>query len=171
MPTDCTLRPARLDDAPAIARLHVAVWRETYRHLAPAEAFAKLDEAVRLRSWTEILATPQPRQSALVAEYDGMLAGFGLAGPSAAAEFGGRAEVKYLYVDGRFQRRGIGRALLTRLRQDMAAVGFAGIALAVVNGNDRAVAFYEALGGRCVGRMTDPGPLWRSDNLLYAWDD
>ncbi len=34
-----------------------------------------------------------------------------------------------------------------------------------------AIAFYEALGGRKIGAYTDAGPMWRSDNLLYIWDD
>jgi len=41
----------------------------------------------------------------------------------------------------------------------------------VVNGNDHAIAFYQHLGGQRIGRYTDPGPIWRSDNLVYAWDD
>jgi hypothetical protein len=45
------------------------------------------------------------------------------------------------------------------------------VALGVVDGNDRAVAFYQHLGGRRIGRYTDAGPVWRSDNLAYAWDD
>lgn len=163
-------RQACADDAAAIARLHVEVWRATYRDLAPAEAHVALDEAMRRRRWDEILTAPQPRRSALVAESAGVLAAFGLAGQAEDPAFGGRAEVKFLYVDNRFQRRGLGRALLGRMRRDMAGAGFPGVALAVVVGNDRAIAFYEALGGRRIGRMTDPGPLWRSDNLLYAWD-
>ncbi|WP_312164905.1 hypothetical protein [Phenylobacterium sp.] len=34
-----------------------------------------------------------------------------------------------------------------------------------------AIAFYEALGGRRAGRFTDPGPLWRSDNIVFVWDE
>jgi ribosomal protein S18 acetylase RimI-like enzyme len=167
---DFVFRPARANDAATIARLHVAVWRRTYRDLAPAEAHAALDETLRRRRWEEILAAPESRRSALIVESSGDLAGFGLAGPASDSHFGGRAEVKFLYVDNRFQRRGLGRALLDRMRRAMAAAGFPGIALAVVVGNDRAIAFYEALGGRQIGRMTDPGPLWRSENLIYAWD-
>ena len=32
-----TIRPAGLDDAPAIAAIHVAAWQETYAGLLPAE--------------------------------------------------------------------------------------------------------------------------------------
>ena len=164
------LRQASAGDAAAIARLHVEVWRATYRDLASAEAYDALDEALRRRRREEMLATSLPRRSALLVESAGVLAGFGLAGPASDPAFGARAEIKFLYIDGRFQRRGLGRLLFDQMRQDMAEAGFPGVALAVVVGNDPAIAFYEALGGRRIGRMTDPGPLWRSDNFIYAWD-
>jgi len=163
------LRPAVPADAPAIAALHVAVWRDTYRDLAPPEAAAALDVARRQARWEAILA--DPAQIALVAEVDGGLAGFGLAGPPGDPAFGGRGEVKYLYVGRDFARRGIGRRLLATLAAAMGERGYAALGLGVVVGNDPAIAFYEAQGGRRIGSYADPGPLWRSVNLLYAWDD
>jgi hypothetical protein len=50
-----TIRHAIPADAAAIAHLHVEVWRETYRDLAPPEAYAALDEARRLASWQDML--------------------------------------------------------------------------------------------------------------------
>jgi len=165
------LRSARPDDADAIAALHAAVWHATYRDLAPPEAIAALDEARRRATWTAILAAPKPHQRAVVAECGGMLAGFGLAGPTDDPAFGGRGEVKYLYVDQARARQGIGRRMLSDLARFLRAEGFAGMALAVVEGNDRAFSFYAALGGVPAGRSIDPGPLWRSSNIIIAWDD
>lgn len=163
------LRPARAADAPALAELHVAVWRDTYRAMAPAEAVAVLDMPRRLARWREILE--DPAQIALVAETGEQLAGFGLAGPPGEALFGDRGEVKYLYVGRSFARRGIGRRLLGALARELGGRGYPGLGLGVVAGNDPAIAFYEALGGRRAGAYTDPGPLWRSENLAYVWDD
>jgi ribosomal protein S18 acetylase RimI-like enzyme len=119
--------------------------------------------------WASILA--DPAQIALVAEIGGVLAGFGLAGPPGDAAYGDRGEVKYLYVGRDFARRGLGRRLLGALAAALAGRGYAALGLGVVEGNDPAIAFYEAQGGRRIGAYTDPGPLWRSHNLLYAWDD
>jgi len=163
------IRPAVAADAPAIAALHVAVWRDTYRDLTPPGAAAALDVARRQARWEATLA--DPAQIALVAEIDGVLAGFGLAGPPGDPAFGGRGEVKYLYVGRDFARRGLGRRLLAALAAALAGRGYAALGLGVVVGNDPAIAFYEAQGGRRAGAYTDPGPLWRSHNLLYAWDD
>ena len=41
----------------------------------------------------------------------------------------------------------------------------------VVDGNEGAIGFYTRLGGQGVGAYTDPGPRWRSRNLVFVWDD
>jgi hypothetical protein len=41
----------------------------------------------------------------------------------------------------------------------------------VVDGNEPAIAFYDALGGTRVGEYTDAGPVWRSRNIVMAWAD
>lgn len=166
-----TFRDATAADAPVIARLHVAVWRRTYRDLAPAAAVEALDETRRRARWSQLLAAADPERIVILAEIDGALAGFAEAGRASAPEIGERWEIKHLYVDGGFARRGIGRALLGAAAARLAERDRRGVALGVVVGNAPALAFYTALGGRIVGRYADPGPLWRSDNLIVVWDD
>lgn len=169
--TTLTLRDAKPSDAAELARLHVAVWRETYRELAPADAFAALDEPRRLAFWQDKFEHPAQSQSVLLAEINGDLAGFVLASASANPEFGALAEIKLLYVDSQFSRQGIGRCLLTEIAQRLKNGGFTGAGLGVVEGNSAAISFYTALGGKEAGRYTDSGPLWLSPNIIYAWDD
>jgi hypothetical protein len=57
------------------------------------------------------------------------------------------------------------------LAGELADQGYGGCALAVVVGNERAMGFYRRLGGREIGGFTDPGPLWRSENVVFAWDE
>ncbi|WP_236942730.1 GNAT family N-acetyltransferase [Ewingella americana] len=169
--TTLAIRDARASDAAELARLHVAVWRETYRELAPAEAFAALDEGRRLAFWQDKFANPAPGQFALLAEIDGQLVGFTLASESSNPQFGEMAEIKLLYVDTQYARQGIGRCLLTEIAQRLKKHGFTAAGLGVVVGNQPAINFYTALGGQEAGRYTDSGPLWLSDNLIYAWQD
>lgn len=171
MPALPDIRPARPADAALIAALHATVWYGTYRHLATPAAIAALTDAHRRKHWQAVLAADDPQAVTLVAEIDGGVIGFARAAPSQEPVFGGRCEVKYLYVDQNQARRGIGRLLLERIAQLLQQRGHQALALGVVDGNAPAIRFYEALGGRLIGRYTDPGPLWRSDNLLYAWDD
>ncbi len=165
------LRAARAADAPELARLHVEVWRATYRDLAPPAAVQALDGARRLAFWTRLLDGPEPPDSLILAERDGALAGFAFGGAATEEAFEGRAEIKNLYVGRAHARQGVGRRLLVALCRDLWARGAAGIGLGVVIGNDPAIAFYEAMGGRRHGGYRDPGPVWRSDNALYVWDD
>lgn len=165
------IRVALAGDADAIAALHVDIWRRTYRDLAPVAAYDALDVVARQRNWRALLATPKPGSVTLVAEKGGALAGFAHGGAPADPAYGDLGEVKYLYVATAFARQGIGRALLATLAGRLADLGYRGIGLGVVVGNDPALAFYRALGGEVVGRYSDPGPLWRSDNHLCAWVD
>jgi ribosomal protein S18 acetylase RimI-like enzyme len=169
--SELSIRSANLDDAQAIADFHVKVWRHTYRDLAPAESYAVLDETYRGKSWTRKLASPEPGQLVLIAEIAGKIVGIGAAGAASDPIFAGRGEIKFLYIDPDFQRRGIGRALLTRLATHLQDLQFPGAGLSVVKGNDQALAFYTALHGRLAGEFIDPGPMWRSENLVLVWDD
>lgn len=165
------IRPAHLDDAKAVAELHVAVWRHTYHTLAPAKAFVILDEEHRFASWSKRLAAGAGDRVVLLAEGDHGLVGLVAADAPAEEVFGGRREIKHLYVDPHHKRQGIGRSLLEGLAARLADQGHRSAAAGVVAGNRSAIAFYEAQGARQVGTYTDPGPLWHSHNLVYGWDD
>ena len=166
-----SIRSASLADAQAIADFHVKVWRHTYRDLAPAQAHAVLDAHYRGRKWREKLASNDGDQLVLVAEIDGTIVGIGAAGAPSEPVFGGRGEIKFLYVDPEFKRRGIGRTLLARLATHLQTMRYRGAALSVVKGNYAAIAFYASLDGRLAGEYVDPGPIWRSHNIVMVWDD
>ena len=87
------IRRAEKTDAQAIARLHYRIWRETYRSLAPEEAYHVLTEAVRLSRWQDILADEKHHLTILLAEANGQLAGFGVAGAPSHGIFENRSEV------------------------------------------------------------------------------
>lgn len=164
------LRTAVYEDASAIARLHDQVWRATYRDLATKAAWEGLTQAVRAERWRETLADPG-RWTTLVAERDSEIVGFGSAGAPSEDMFEARGEIRWLHVDPAVQGAGLGRALMAALAGELAAQGYGGCALAVVVGNERAMSFYRRLGGRRLGGFTDPGPLWRSENVVFAWDE
>ncbi|HEX8049242.1 N-acetyltransferase family protein [Rhizobium sp.] len=168
---EITIRPAAPEDAAAIARLHLAVWRDTYRELATPDAIRIMDEAFRRARWTATLSEPGRDQLVLLAEQNGRLVGIGAAGAPSSALFEGRGEIRSLYVDPAIKRQGIGRRLMRELAQHLAALNYPGAALGVVVGNDPAIAFYQSLGGSVTGRYTDPGPVWRSENIILVWDD
>jgi len=150
------VRPARLEDAPAIAGIHVRTWQHAYRELLPASLLAGLDVADRTRMWEGMLASPQPRTAALVAEAGGVVVGFCSAGgarlPGADdREADSTGEVYAIYVLPDAQGMGAGRALLEAADDAMREQGFTRAILWVLAGNAPAIAFYERMGWQADG--------------------
>lgn len=162
------LRAATPDDAPGLAQLHVRVWRDTYRDLAPPEALARLDETRREEQWRAHLSRPAPA-GAILAEEAGEVVGLVGYGPASNPVFAGRAEIGNLYVDAAQRGTGLGRRLMQAAFSTLAAGGAEAVGLAVVRQNLTARRFYAALGGVEVAEFQDAGPLWKSDNLLVVW--
>lgn len=161
-------RPKDEVTAAELAAFHVAVWRETYRDLAPAEAYAQLDEARRLPQWQAALS--DPAHQIRVLREEGGIIGLAHTAPGAGEIMTGFGEIRHLYLRPDRQGQGLGRKLLQEALAGLRAAGHRRAALAVVAGNEKARAFYRRCGGREDLAFTDPGPLWRSDNLRVVWD-
>src|SRR5262249_30228764 len=128
-----------------------------------------LDLPYRHAVWVKMLEAGQ--RTILVAEHDDAIVAIGSSGPATAPELEPHGEINYLYVDAASAGRGIGRRMMAALAADLRDRGYSSAALGVVAANQAAVAFYERLGGICTGSYTDPGPHWRSANLIYTWQD
>ncbi|TDN43685.1 ribosomal protein S18 acetylase RimI-like enzyme [Curtobacterium flaccumfaciens] len=137
-----TVRPAVPSDAAAMARVHVASWRSTYRGLMPD---AMLDDpgfwARREGFWTTALTDERfATNRVAVADDDGEVIGIAMSGPVANAE----SEVRHLYVlyllDGH-HGSGAGSALLDAVLEPSDPA-----ALWVADPNPRAQAFYRKHG-------------------------
>jgi ribosomal protein S18 acetylase RimI-like enzyme len=165
------IRLAVAEDVDAIARFHVGSWRHAYCDLAPAAVFDIMTVERRRELWSRLLASDAKGSHHFVAEIDGVLVGIGGAGPATHPAYGGRGRISLLYIAPDRQRQGIGRRLMHDLAVSLQRAGHASAALSVVEGNAPAIAFYDKLGGCRVGTYRDPGPVWKSTNLVYAWDD
>ena len=141
------------------------------RELAPPSVFEALDENHRLRYWTAKLADDDPHQHVTIAEIGSKLVGIGAVGRPSDPIFGSRAEIKNLYVLPGYQGQGIGTHILKDLAAHAKAAGYGSVTLSVVKGNKRAARFYEARRAKKIGEFRDPGPIWRSDNVVYGWDE
>src|SRR5579864_2107112 len=113
------VRPAGIEDAAAIARVHVSTWRTTYRGMLPDEFLASLSEANYAARWKRVVGDRTTR--VYVAEDADGMAGFASGGRERAGEDGYGGELYALYVDDRAQRRGHGhelvRAVVNGLRE------------------------------------------------------
>ena len=155
---EAPIRATRSGDAPALARMHVDAWAETYTGLLPAVALAEFDVATRRAWWSAQIE----RGTTRIRIAPGL--GFVAMGPQREPRLARRwpDELYALYVLRRAHGTGLGRRLL-----DAADAGRPFSAL-VLDGNARALAFYEKAGGRFVERrkLDDGWP----DDLLYGWD-
>ena len=131
-------------DAEAIARLHVASWREAYAGIVPESILDTVDVADRIARWQGYLAGDGVT---FVAEADGLAAGFIRAGGLAEAMVeGADGHIFALYVLQRHHRRGIGRRLLGLAARDWLARGGRALSVGVLTDNAPAVAFYRGVG-------------------------
>lgn len=144
-----TIRPATPDDAPGIARVHVATWRTAYDGILDPSFLALLSTDSRTNMWREILTTPDHTTAVHVAESAGDITGFVAAGPEREQDPDYRGEVYAIYVLAECQGEGIGRRLWDAAVDGLAQRGLAGTLVWVLRDNPSR-RFYEAIGGQFV---------------------
>lgn len=133
-----TVRPAVPDDADAIVDIRNTGWREAYAHLLSPEFLADLSNDAE--SWRHGLARARLSVT-VVADLDGELVGYALAGPPADDEDAPRDWcLRHMYQYSRAHGSGTGQALFD------AAVGDRPAYLWVAENNPRAIAFYRRNG-------------------------
>lgn len=137
---DLTIRPATAADAPAIARIHVASWREAYAGIVPTAYLAGLDVDAREQWWVELLDRPAGRT--LVAVLDQRTVGFAHLGPASDEDAEpGDLQLYSIYLDPETWGRGVARDLLRAVLDDVPEG--AAVTLWVLADNERARRFYR----------------------------
>src|SRR2546421_1657302 len=72
-----TIRPARVEDAAGLAKVHIDSWRTTYKGLVPDEHLANLSSEWRTERAKQQLSNPPPNVFVFVAEDEqGKIVGF-----------------------------------------------------------------------------------------------
>ena len=138
------VRLARLDDAPAIAEVHVASWRTTYKGIFSDTLLDSLSVDKREQSWRETLALPEPNSVTLVAcNVDGGIVGFISGGAERTGRLGYEGELYAIYLLQLAQRQGLGTLLVQHFVCELRARGFGSMAVWVLAANPFRE-FYEA---------------------------
>jgi len=133
-----TVRPARPEDAAAVAEIWRLGWRDGHLGFVP-------DELVRVRTEASFDTRAADRiPDSTVATVDGAVAGFVMVVGD---------EVEQVYVSALHRGTGVAARLLDEAERQVRANGHDTAWLAVVAGNARARAFYERAGWR------DEGPF------------
>lgn len=142
-----TIRAPRPDEAEALAELHLRTWEETYSGRFPPSAWGPDARAQRIRMWTAICTEPRSDWRTAVAEVDGEPIGIAHSG----IDDDGHRLLWLVYVLAGHHGTGAGQALLDAVLGDEPA------RLWVLDGNARAIAFYERNGFRDDGRRQPTG--------------
>ena len=165
------IRPARVDDALAMARVHVDTWRTSYAGIVPDEHLANLSYERSRARWIEYLSAPQKETHAFVAEAQGeQIVALASGGPVQEPFAGFDGELYVIYVLKPFQGMGYGRLLVARVAHDLASRGYHSLVIWVLKDNP-ARGFYERLGGRLAAeKVVEIGgkPLL---DVAYVWPD
>ena len=177
MPDAFTIRPAVPNDAQAVARIRVLGWRFAYQGLVPQGYLDSLnvaEDTERMRGYLSQLPQNLPpinlasvqgpndgeKRSFMLAVRDDVVLGFChfSAAPNNAdrperATPGGEmvGRLHSLYIDPDALGQGIGHALMSHALSTFTAWGCKRAHLWVLEGNSRAVSFYERQGWQLTG--------------------
>jgi GNAT superfamily N-acetyltransferase len=128
-------------DADDVARVHVQGWREAYADLVPESFYGEAALLQRQAMWRSLLDKPLPiGRRVSVAEVNGQIVGFALAGDAQDNEPACALQLFALYITRRHYGSGVGQALLD------AVLGTEPAQLWVAEDNPRARAFYRRNG-------------------------
>jgi ribosomal protein S18 acetylase RimI-like enzyme len=171
------VRRAQLQDAAAIARVHVDTWRSTYRGIVPDEHLGGMSYERSQRNWEERISDPDRRNTLFVGEDDGgSVVGFAACGAARDDARDYESELYAIYVNQNMQGKGLGKRLVLSVAQQLKARGFDSMLIWVLADN-RYKRFYESIGGTqvktrevTVGGKTLPelGYGWRDLGALIA---
>lgn len=141
------IAPLALADADEVAVLQNHLWRVTYAGLLPEEILATRNDEANRRVWRERAAlherqgrSPEGARTWVAHDEVGRPIGWSSAGPPRDEDPPTDVELWSLYLDVGHQGSGVAADLVD------AAVGAGAAHLWVLDGNDRAIAFYRKVG-------------------------
>jgi ribosomal protein S18 acetylase RimI-like enzyme len=164
------IRPATVDDVPAMARLHIDSWRETYVGIVPQSYLDSLEYAVREKRWVEIMSRQTSRDHILVGvDEGGQLVGLVAGGAGPDEGFREWGEVYAIYLLKSAQGGGWGRRLLEKSFGMLRERRFESVYLWVLRDNPTR-GFYARMKGRETGtKVIEIGGVPLTE-LRVEWD-
>ena len=146
------IRPALIEDAEGIAKVHVHTWQSAYLGLIPDSFLQGLSVEQRTVNWTKNIETPLPNTHTFIAEIGEEIIGFIGVGAEREGDLSNQGEVFAIYVSPNMQGHGIGVALMRAGIQNLMEQGFQCAVLWVLEGNLRTRAWYESHDWKSTGR-------------------
>lgn len=138
------IRKATLEDAPAIAKVHVDSWRTTYKGIIPQAFLDKLDYNQRAELWFKNITNPI--NTVFVALNDEeQVVGFATGSKREKNTEPHAADLTSIYILEQWQGFGLGKLLLKAIMKDLHEKGFSKAYVEVLAAN-KTRAFYQYYG-------------------------
>lgn len=136
---------ASVDDARAIAEIHVTTWQVAYADIIPAQFLDGLSVKQREAYWRDEI--PLGNQKIAIAKEDSQVLGWISYGASRDKDAGpSAAEIWAVYVSPEHWSSGVGRQLWLHAQAHLARQGYRSVSLWVLADNFRAIDFYLKAG-------------------------
>ncbi|ABA88633.1 N-acetyltransferase [Syntrophotalea carbinolica DSM 2380] len=140
------IRRANVSDVEILANVHTDSWRSAYRGLVPETYLANLD-CDRLAECFRKNLSSNSEEMFLAEQGTGIIGFLGIGGcRDLDCGQGLTGEIYGIYLHPGYWRKGIGRLLCQKGLRVLESQGYSSVVLWVLEGNQRARGFYEAMG-------------------------
>ena len=160
------IRAACPADAPDLVSVHEASWREAYAGILPARSLLGFLNRRDVGWWVRTVRNARVR----VIEVGERVVGYATFGPNRTRALPQRAEIYELYLAPEFQGVGLGRQLFEETHEKACALYGPGLVVWAIEENDRAMRFYERIGGRDVAEGTERFECRVLNKVAFAFD-
>ena len=149
------IRRAQERDAPSLAKVHVDSWHAAYRGLVPDSVLQGFTYQSRTEHFRQSLAADS--EETYLVEEDGSVMGFLVLGTCRDSDLNVdcTGEIWGIYISPDYWRKGLGKRLLEQAQSLLRSRGYEEAVLWVLERNQQARRFYEAMGFSLDGGTKD----------------
>ena len=165
------IREAMLEDAEAIAEVHVNSWKSTYADLINEQDMSNITIENRKALWETVLKMPKEKQPVLVVQdSQEQIVGFISGGKERTKRFGFDGEIYAIYLLENYQRKGLGAMLLEAFAKKMEQNGYKSLLVWVLTENP-SNKFYLDFGAKQVEKEQTVIGTGTYQETAYGWKD
>ncbi len=162
-----TYRKANINDALAVAKVHVESWQKSFAGIVPQEFLDNLKVEKRTKAFEQGFGEANYKMFVAENSIDGIV-GFADFGKARESEFAFEAELYAIYLLREFQGKGIGENLFRLCQKEMIADGFNSMYLMALAVSPYK-SFYEKMGGQIAGKGNHFLALVEYETVIYGW--
>lgn len=163
------IRKATLQDAEAIARVHVESWKTTYKGIIPDDFLNNLSYTQRTDLWTQAIAQ-QDHFVMVVETSEGEILGFADGWKRETNTVSHSGDLTSIYILEAYQGKGIGKQLLQSLFEIFKQLGWQKVFVEVLEDN-KTCDWYEYYGATFCKTVTIQIGGVLLNERIYEWNN